>query len=674
MQSVNVLVTDRSPEAAEHINSLLRNSGIKIHVLHAQSSAEVKRVLDQDSPVLIIYANAEADEAPLEEIAGLAAAFSVPVALYTPMDDPARLAGLLQQTACFVINAERQDLLTDAVSRLVVASRNERSHAARQERLEELEHRYDLVLESSRDAIAYIHEGLHVYANRAYLEALRVSDDAELAAFSLLEMFDAGETNLKNLLKGFAKGNFPGEPLDVRVTRPDGTEFEASLSFSPAQYDGEDCTQMMMQRKDTANELAAELERLRFTDPLTQLHNRKSFVDVLEDWIKDGQGEGTAAVLYLEPDGFEDLHEDLTVEAADAFIADLAGVIRQCLEEHDVAGRINERGFAVLAQRTTLAQLEELAEKILIAYRSHIVELEERSLTVSCSIGLSSVGRLVVNSSEIIAGARKAQAQAAERGDQLVVYRPQLTAVSAGSGENQWLDRIKRALHNQDFYTVQQSIIDLDGDGDQIVENITFMHGENGDHGPAEFQATADSNDLAGSIDRQIIPGLLKSAVETEQRQIINLSSNTVLDYAFPGWFAEQLQASCVEGSRIILQISAQTALGNLRPAQRLIKELSPLGCRLAVSEFDSDRRTCQLLEHLDLSYVKLQPSLTEDLTSNAKHQESVQAVVEAAEKHGVAVVADEVTDTSCLAVLWQCGVKLITGTFVKESTQVLAQ
>jgi len=674
MQSVNVLVTDRSPETAEHINSLLRNSGIKIHVLHAQSITEVKRALDQDSPVLIIYADAESGEAPLEEVAGLAAAFSVPLALYTPMDDPAQLAELLRQTACFVINSKREDLLTDAVSRLVVASRNERSHAERQMRLEELEHRYDLLLESSRDAIAYIHEGLHVYANRAYLEALRVNDEAELAAFSLLEMFDAGETNLKSLLKGFARGTFPGDPLDVMVTRPDGTEFEASLLFSPAQYDGEDCTQMMMQRKDAANELAAELERLRFTDPLTQLHNRKSFVDVLEDWIKDGQGEGTAAVLYLEPDGFEDLHENLTVEAADAFIADLAGIIRQCLEEHDVAARINERGFAVLAQRTTLAQLEELAEKILIAYRSHIVELDERSLTVSCSIGLSSVGRLVVNSSEIIASARKAQAQAAERGDQLVVYRPQLTAVSAGSGENQWLDQIKRALHRQDFYSVQQSIIDLDGDGDQIVENITFMHGETGDHGPAEFQAIADSHDLAGSIDRQVIPGLLKSAVESEQSQIINLSSNTVLDYAFPGWFAEQLQACCVEGSRIILQISAQTALGNLRPAQRLIKELSPLGCRLAVSQFDAERRTCQLLEHLDVSYVKLQPRLTDDLTSNARHQESVQAVVDAAEKHGVAVVADEVTDTSCLAVLWQCGVKLITGTFVKESTQVLAQ
>jgi len=65
---------------------------------------------------------------------------------------------------------------------------------------------------------------------------------------------------------------------------------------------------------------------------------------------------------------------------------------------------------------------------------------------------------------------------------------------------------------------------------------------------------------------------------------------------------------------------------------------------------------------------------LTEQLTTNTKHQESIRAIVEAAEPHGVAVIADEVSDTSCLAVLWQCGVKLITGTFVKESTQVLAQ
>lgn len=674
MQSVNLLVTDRSAETAEHINSLLRNSGIKIHVLHAQTSAEVKRALDQDAPVLILYADAEETDAPLEEISKLAAAFSIPVALYAHLDDQERLARLVGQAACFVIDADREDLLTDSVSQLISSSENERNYKAQQQRLEELEHRYNLLLDSSRDAIAYIHEGLHVYGNRAYLETLRVKDESELAGLSLLEMFDAGKSNLKKLLKGFAKGSFPAEALEVKVTRPDGSAFDASLLFSPAQYDGEECTQMMLQPTDAANQLAAELERLRLIDPLTQLHNRKSFVEVLEAWITDSQGEGTAAVLYIEPDGFEKLHQELNVETSDAFIADLAGVIRACLAESDVPARMSEGGFAVLAQRATLAELEELAEQILIACRGHIVEVGGRSLTLSCSIGLSSVGRLVVNSSEIIAGARKAQAQAAERGDQLVIYRPQLTAVSSTGGEGVRLEHIKQALANQDFYCVQQAIIDLDGDGDQIVENITFMRGDSDDHVPADYLTLADRNDLAASIDRQVIPGLLKSMVESNQRHIINLSSNTVLDYAFPGWFAEQVKAACVDGSRIILQIGAATALHNLRPMQRLVKELESLGCVLSISDFDSERRTCQLLEHIDVSYIKMRPELTFELTSNATHQERIAQIVEAAEPHGVAVIADEVQDTSSLAVLWQSGIKLIAGSFVRESTQVVAQ
>ena len=81
-----------------------------------------------------------------------------------------------------------------------------------------------------------------------------------------------------------------------------------------------------------------------------------------------------------------------------------------------------------------------------------------------------------------------------------------------------------------------------------------------------------------------------------------------------------------------------------------------------------------QVLEHIDVSYVKMRPELTFELTANAKLQESITQIVEAAEPRGVAVIADEVQDTSSLAVLWQCGIKLIAGSFVKESTQVVAQ
>jgi diguanylate cyclase (GGDEF)-like protein/PAS domain S-box-containing protein len=676
MHRVNILVTDRSQETAENINSLLRNSGINIHVIHTQTSTDVKRALDSDAPVLILFADPKSDDASLEEICELAEAFDVTVALFTDLQEPDRLTKLLSKTACFVINSEQEDLLIDTVGRLVKRSETYQNRLQQQQHQEELEHRYNLLLDSSHDAIAYVHEGFHVYSNRAYLEALRIKDESEITGLSLLEMLKAGETNLKQLFKGLSKGTFPEEPLNVEVLRPDGSKFEASLAFSPARYDGEDCIQMMVQKRDAAADLEAELERLRVLDPLTHLYNRKAFTTRLEDFIGSdaAHGDDAAAVLYLEPDGFLKLQKELDVDSSEAFLADLAAILKNYLNEEDIAARIGQHGFALLLQKADQSRLEETAQGILKTYRSHIVEFGDRAISASCSIGLAGIDRLTLNAGDIISKAREAYYEAAQLGDEVVIFRQKLEAVTSDDDDQHWINRIKHALGNQDFYTVQQSIVDLDGEGKQLIENITFMREEVGDHPPSRYEQVADRNDLAGMIDKHVIPGLLKTFVESDETQIISVSNNSILDYGFPAWFADQMKANCIEGQRIILQIDANAARTNLKPAQRLMKELKPLGCQLAISQFDAGRRTSQLLEHLDISYVKLHPTLTENLTADSKSQESIRKIVDAAEIQGAAVIADEVEDTSSLAVLWQCGVKLISGAFLKENSQVIAQ
>ena len=188
------------------------------------------------------------------------------------------------------------------------------------------------------------------------------------------------------------------------------------------------------------------------------------------------------------------------------------------------------------------------------------------------------------------------------------------------------------------------------------------------------FMPHAERNDLAGNIDRHMIPGLLKTMVDVTEKQVINLSTISILDYAFPGWFADQMKEACVDGSKTVLQIGVSAAQTNLRPAQRLMKELKPLGCSLSISQFDDERRSLQLLDHIGASYIKLKPELTTDLISNSKNQEAIRKIVDAAQAHDIEVIADEVADTSSLAVLWQCGVKLIAGAFLSDSSQVIAQ
>lgn len=674
MDSTNLIVVDKTAETADSINSLLRNSGIKVHVIHASKFAEIKQSLEQDRPLVLIYIDPEPSTASLEEIYQLSQDYGVPLALYSDLEQPSVLIGLLKQAPCLVIHSENEKLLVDCIRQLLIKHELGKNHGQQSDRLQELEHRYDLLLDSARDAIAYIHEGLHVYANRAYLEALHLQHPDEISGLSLLEMMKVEKGNFKTVLKNLSKGEFPVDSLQVSVLRPDGSEFEASLMFSAARFNGEECIQMLVHKLDATAELQAELDRMQVTDALTRLGNRHAFINQLDLRLEEPHtADSVSAVIYLEPDGLNELVAELEHASMDALTQDQAQLLRSCLGNDDFPARISDHGFAVLTCKRNMEEIEAFAESLLKAFRSQLFEVGERSISLTCSIGIATMGRLARSSVEVLAGARKAQAEASVNGNQAIVFRPQLTAVSNFQDDRQWIDRIKYAMTNDDLYAVHQPIVDLDGEGEHLIENLVYLRDETDNLSPDQFMTIAERNDLAGTIDRQLIPSLLKNFAENTERQIISLSANSILDYSFPGWLINQMEAACVEGKKLIVQVSAGTAQTNLKPVQRLMQELKPLGCLLSISAFNGDRRCSQLLEHLDVAYLKLQPALTESLTGNTTSQETIRSIVELAETHKVTVIADEVADTSSLAILWQCGIKLIAGAFLKENSQMVA-
>jgi diguanylate cyclase (GGDEF)-like protein len=466
---------------------------------------------------------------------------------------------------------------------------------------------------------------------------------------------------------------FPETAPEVQVNRPDGSSFEATIHFSPARFDGEDCTQLMIQRKDEAAELASELERLRSTDPVTRMANRKAFMEAVEAWVASDSQDAAAAVFYIEPDGFTAMQEDMDDSALEAYLCGFADVIRYSLEDRDLPARIGDGGFAVLARRPAASEMEALADTILQNCRGHVFEMEDRSISSTCSIGACQINRLMKEPRSILAHAKQVQSKASSAGDCYEFFRPQLTAVESPEGETEWVERIRRALGNNDFYVVQQPIVDLDGEGGKLMENIAYMRGEEGDFAFSRFREAAEHNDLGESIDREVIPNLLQNLVESNEPQILNLSENSIMDYGFQEWFVAQIRGAPVEGNRIIVQVATGAAHDNLRPVQALMQSLAPLGCRLSLCDFRGDPKARQLLEHLDASHVKLHHSLIVDLASDSSKSETIKKIVSAAREHGADVIAENVADTTGLAVLWQCGVKLIAGAFLEESSQVVA-
>ena len=438
--------------------------------------------------------------------------------------------------------------------------------------------------------------------------------EPHMAGLSILEVMDSGDTDLKQVLKKMSKGQYPEDALAVTVNRPDGSRFDANLAFSPARFNGEDCIQMMVHEKDAHAEMAAELERIRNTDVLTGLANKNAFNRHLAEVVKESDDSQVRGVLYVETDGIRTMAADLGDKQADEVVADLGRLIALHLQDGDVAGRVSDFGIAICLARDSKEDFEGFAGKLLETYGNHIVELESRSFSATCSIGVATVGR--IESGDILSHARQARAEAAEQQEAIVHFRPQLTAITSDADDGAWLERLRLAISNQDFYSVQQAIVDLDGEGEQLVENLTFMRDEDGNHGPGDYADIAERVELASVIDRHVIPGLLQTFADSDERQVVNLSNNSIMDFGFPAWFAEQMKMYAVPGDKVILQIAREAAQTNLKPAQMLMNELAPLGvqavdfrlqCRAAVTstarahesvlhqtEFEPDRRPAE--------------------------------------------------------------------------------
>ena len=100
---------------------------------------------------------------------------------------------------------------------------------------------------------------------------------------------------------------------------------------------------------------------------------------------------------------------------------------------------------------------------------------------------------------------------------------------------------------------------------------------------------------------------------------------------------------------------------------QNLAQRFKDTGCRLVLDDFGTGANPYQLLEHIDVDYIRMESSLMDDLAENTKNQDKIRQLTEHAEKLGKYTIAQHVPDASSLSILWGLGVNFIQGYFLQE-------
>ena len=293
-KTIRLLILEDSQNEAERLVSLFRNAGHATRVHRLTSSDDLAETLQQTWDLLICAPSSEQLE-PSEAISAIRRqAKDLPVLQLVEGNDSESITEALLFGAQDALPQGEDERLVLVAKRELANLEERRARRAAEVALREAEKRCQLLLESSVDAITYVHDGMHIYANRAYLELFKYDDGDELEGMPMIDLIaGADQAAFNDFLKNYQSAEGHAE-LACQGVRADGSSFPAQMSFSPATYDGEPCIQVVIRAKTSNAELEEKLREISSQDLVTGLFNRTHFLELMDAAAERTRIEGSS--------------------------------------------------------------------------------------------------------------------------------------------------------------------------------------------------------------------------------------------------------------------------------------------------------------------------------------------------------------------------------------------
>ena len=671
--TLRLLIVDDSAENAEAIVSALRNSGIAIRPFRPQTAQELVEMLANQAIDLVLCAPSQALPQVLLNQQIAASGKDIPQILLAEHIDEQML---LESGA----NGIRAIALRQRPEHLLAVVRNEwtdlqarRGLRRIEAQMRETERRCDALIASSRDPIAYVHEGMHIRANEAYLDMFGYESFDDVEGISLLDMVAPQHVeDFKQLLKSLGKGEAPPPQYELHARNAEGTTFPATMEFTAATYEGEACLQVVFRRREEIDpELAREVEELRQRDQVTGLLNRPTFMLQLENAVAQvGRGEGQYGFLLVEPDHYARLLQDIGLDSADALIAALGQHLAASLDAEPSVARFGEHNFALLVQGDH-ARTMQMAERVRDAFATHVFAIGERSATVTVSIGGVQVGEKIASVGQVLTRASDCTRAATELGGNTIkVFDPGAADRMEEERIQRWVELIGDALQGEGFALRYRPVSSLMGEPVELYDVSLMLRNNEEMVGASTFLPIAEDRELLAPINRWVVSHAIKALGERHRRGhrthlMVHITPESFTDPQLPRIIAEGLRAEGVDGAQLWLQIPEAKVFTHLRNAQQFLADISALGCKVGLEQFGSGLDSFQLLAHFQPGFLKLDGSFTADATQAREQLPKTQGITARAQAEGITTIAEFVSDAATMSLLFSSGVDYVQGDFV---------
>lgn len=399
-----------------------------------------------------------------------------------------------------------------------------------------------------------------------------------------------------------------------------------------------------------------KIERLAFYDPLTNLPNRRLFLDRLQQTLATSVRRGTqTAVLFLDLDEFKNLNDTAGHYTGNNLLEQVAERLEACVREGDTVARMGGDEFVVLLQgldtvaEEAARQAAAVGEKILSSL-TQTYQLGELEHHCTASIGITLVNsQAQLDLDHCLQQADMAMYQAKAAGkNTLRFFEPQMQASVTARVALQ--ADLRLAVAMQQFTLYYQAQVNYDNQVVGVEALVRWHHPERGMVSPAAFIPMAEEMGLILPLGRWVLETACAQLALWAQVPpmadlsiAVNVSARQFLQTDWVNQVLAILEQTGANPHRLKLELTESVLARNVQDIIGKMALLKAQGIGFSLDDFGTGYSSLSYLKLLPMDQLKIDTSFVRDILTDPNDAAIAQMVIALAQTLGLAVIAEGV-------------------------------